>query len=222
MDLLTNIETKKITKETYEYISKLGLDKETILKCSDFLIMQLDYIVRSNMENVHKIIREINNLEKNNDYSRTKPAKKFKNPPLKGLYHKHYEGTGLESLKINIQNQLNINEKKHKKALPNFEHWLKEYVKNNKGNKEYFDKEDYFNISHEFAKQLINDSFNQKARNKTITGHWIIYARYNNENYYLCLSRHSNSKDDDFIIRNKIDETCTNKFPFLKKILSPL
>lgn len=223
MDLITKVNPKDITQNIYQDLPKLGLGDKLISKCSELLIMQLDYIIKNKLENVYKVIYELNNLESgNSNLSRTKPAQQFRKLPLKGLYHKHYEGTGLESLKFNINNQLISNQKKHNTMVPEFQNWLFEYVKNNKGNKEYFDEEDCLNISNEFAKQLINDSFNQKARNKTITGHWIIYARHNNENYYLCLSRHSNSKDDDFIIRNKIDETCTNKFPFLKKILSPL
>ncbi|MBG3019814.1 hypothetical protein [Proteus terrae] len=220
IDLITKVNPKKITHTIRQDLYKLGLGDKLISKCSEFLIMQLDYIIRNNLENVSKVIHELNNLESgNSNSSRTKPAKQFCRPPLKGLYHKHYEGTGLESLKFNINNQLISNQKKHNTMVPEFQNWLFEYVKNNKGNKEYFDEEDCLNISNEFAKQLINDSFNQKTRNKTITGHWIIYAKHNNDNYYLAISRHTKTKEDELIIRKKIEETCIKQFPFLKNII---
>lgn len=220
IDLITKVNPKKITHTIRQDLYKLGLGDKLISKCSEFLIMQLDYIIRNNLENVSKVIHELNNLESgNSNSSRTKPAKQFCRPPLKGLYHKHYEGTGLESLKININNQLMYNQNKYNTMLPELKNWLSEYIKNNKENKLYFDEVDYEHISAEIAKQTVNDSFKQKITNKTITGHWIIYAKHNNDNYYLAISRHTKTKEDELIIRKKIEETCIKQFPFLKNII---
>lgn len=215
IETLKKIKPNNITDEIYSEISKLGLSNKLIKKCSSLLIMQLDYIIKNNLENVFKIIHEINSMENDDKSSRTKPETPFRKNHLKGLYHKHYEGTGLESLEVNIRNHLKKNN-----IQTDFGIWLKDYLKKNKEKNTFLDDMDFLNISRKFSEAIIYDSFNKKASSKTLTGHWIIYAKNNNNNYYLCISRHSNSISDDLVIRNKIDETCISQFPFLKDILS--
>lgn len=48
------------------------------------------------------------------------------------------------------------------------------------------------------------------------TGDWLIYAKHNNANYYLCLALHG--EGDDYIFENKI-KPCYNDFPELLSYL---
>ncbi|CAH7269082.1 hypothetical protein VCHA54P489_430004 [Vibrio chagasii] len=56
----------------------------------------------------------------------------------------------------------------------------------------------------------------RKARNK-MTGEWVVYAKYNDDLYYLCLARHD---DGDQVIRDRIEQHCVEEFPFLSSLLS--
>ena len=48
-----------------------------------------------------------------------------------------------------------------------------------------------------------------------MTGEWIIFAKYNEKNYYLSLGDHTS---DDMILRKMIDEWCIEEFPFILDI----
>ncbi|MEY0965520.1 hypothetical protein AB7200_19245 [Providencia alcalifaciens] len=215
--LITEINVQNFTEEIRENIVFLGLPEEVISRCSKLLLMQLDYVIRNGIENVAKIIREINCLENNEQGSRTKPATEFRGSVLKGLHHKHYEGTGLETMKINMSNQLKANKRRFGTELPHFNRYLEEYIeKNPDKNKKFFDENDFEKITYEFAKE-VTSGWSKKAEEQTLTGHWVIFALYMGKKYYLCISRHTS---DDQIIRDKINSCCIEEFPFLKKILS--
>lgn len=49
-----------------------------------------------------------------------------------------------------------------------------------------------------------------------LTGEWIVYARHEGVNYYLCLGKHD-SHDDH--LRSHIDGICCKEFPFLTALL---
>ncbi|WP_272682656.1 MULTISPECIES: hypothetical protein [Providencia] len=215
--LITEINVQDFTEEIRERMVFLGLPEKVVSRCSKLLLMQLDYVIRNDIENVAKIIHEINFLENNEQGSRTKPATEFKRSVLKGLYHKHYEGTGLETMIININNQLKANKKHYGTELPRLDRYLDEYIeKNPDKNKKFFDKNDFEKIASEYAKE-VTSGWSKKAGEQTLTGHWVIFAQYMDKKYYLCISRHTS---DDQIIRDKINSSCIEEFPFLKKILS--
>jgi hypothetical protein len=50
-------------------------------------------------------------------------------------------------------------------------------------------------------------------------GEWIVYARDDGANYYLCLGLHDSG--DDYL-RSQIDAICCQEFPFLTALLSTI
>ncbi|CAI0928304.1 Uncharacterised protein [Serratia quinivorans] len=202
-----------VTESMRDSVSRLGLSSEVIARCSTLLILQLHATVMSGVENPFKSIHEINCLENTPSKSRTKAATTYNGKYLKGLWHKHYEGTGIQSLIANIQNQFNFNKKTLGSGLPSLAEEIAENERN--GTKKYFEPEDAKRIAHEF----VVTNFSRRAKANKITGHWIIYAQHNQQNYYLCLAQHT---DDDKEIRRQIDAVCAQEFPFLKDILPSL
>ncbi|CNF34045.1 TPA: hypothetical protein PXO57_000810 [Yersinia enterocolitica] len=210
---LLTMNGEDVTDSIRTSVSQLGLSPDIMNRCSIFLILQLHATVMSGMENPFKAIRELNLLENDPTTSRTKPPTMYSGKYLKNLWHKHYEGTGIQSLMTNLRNQFKLNQKNLGSGLPKL---AAEIAENEKaGMKKYFEPEDAYKIANEFT--ITN--FQRRVEEKKITGHWIIYANYNKKNYYLCLAKHS---DDDKEIRQRIDSICLQEFPFLKGILSSL
>lgn len=199
-----------ITESVKQAVSKLGLSPEIMERCSVLLILQLHVTILSGAENPFKAIHEINYLETDSSESRTKPPTLFKGKILRGLWHKHYEGTGMQFLAMNLLNQLKHNKRVLGASLPDLSARIAENEKT--GTKKFFELEDIPEIANEFS--IIN--FQRRADAKIITGHWIIYAIHNEKKYYLTLARH---EDLDDKIRSHIDSICLGEFPFLKDIL---
>lgn len=199
-----------ITESVKQAVSKLGLSPQIMERCSILLILQFHTIILSGAENPFKAIREINYLETDSSESRTKPPTLFKGKVLGGLWHKHYEGTGMQSLAINLLNQLKHNKRVMGASLPDLAARIAENEKI--GNKDFFELEDIPEIVYE----ITNTDFQRRVDAKIITGHWIIYAVHNEKKYYLTLARHD---DPDDKIRSHIDSICLEEFPFLKDTL---
>lgn len=205
------ISGEDVTESINQAVIRLGLSQKTMERCSGLLTIQLYATISSGVENVFKIISEINNLENCPHNSRTKPATLFRGKELGGLWHKHYEGSSIQDLARNLQNQFRLNERTKGSGLPDLAARIEENEKT--GAKQYFEVEDIPAIAHEFA--ITN--FMRRSDAKQMTGHWIIYALYKNENYYLTIGRHDES---DEAIRDRIDAICIDEFPFLKDILT--
>lgn len=199
-----------ITESVKQAVSRLGLSPQVMERCSVLLISQFHVTILSGAENPFKAIREINYLETDSPESRTKAPTLFKGIFLGGLWHKHYEGTGMQSLAMNLLNQLKHNKRVMGESLPDLASRIAENEKT--GAKKFFEPEDIPEIVNEFS--ITN--FKRRADAKIITGHWIIYAIHNEEKYYLTLARHD---DPDEQIRNHIDAICLEEFPFLKDVL---
>lgn len=60
--------------------------------------------------------------------------------------------------------------------------------------------------------------YEQRVKQKNLTGEWLIFAKYENLNYYLCFTQHSSTKDGDEAIFAMIKEYCENQYPFLFSI----
>ncbi|WP_113875270.1 hypothetical protein [Marinomonas aquiplantarum] len=46
---------------------------------------------------------------------------------------------------------------------------------------------------------LTSDAYQQRSRSKKLTGDWIIFKEYNQQNYYLCISPHQENTDELYI-----------------------
>ena len=59
----------------------------------------------------------------------------------------------------------------------------------------------------------------ERSRDQRLTGEWIVYARHEGRNYYLCLARHD---EEDATIFDRIKNGCVDEFPFLYSQLGPV
>lgn len=65
----------------------------------------------------------------------------------------------------------------------------------------------------------LNNLISQLAQNNE--GEWIIFARHNELNYYLCISNHSKSTLDDERLYDFLKLLCAHEYPFLLPELNP-
>lgn len=128
-----------------------------------------------------------------------KKATKFRNRPLKGLWHKHYYSGRF--IGHNLYNEM-ANGKLEKIVSDVFEpHMGKPATKD---------------MFEDLAKRAVHDSLDERRTKSKTTGEWVTFAKHNNQNYYLCMATHDNGDD---AIRNKIDLICRKEFQFLDGIL---
>jgi len=147
-----------------------------------------------------QVMDEVRSLENADELSQTKQAIRFKNLPLRGLWHKHYF-TARFMVK-NIENSFSGNK-------------LTELIDQTLV-RENVDCGVYQRV-YELSDKIVRQSYEEKARLKRLTGEWIIFAKYNDENYYLSMGVH---KMDDKLIYERIKENCFCQFPFLKSMMN--
>jgi hypothetical protein len=157
--------------------------------------------------NPAKVVREIEALETQAVPSHLKPATQFRHPPLQGLWHQHYLEDGLPAFARNLRKGLG------RYGIP----FVEEQVAHAKtsGEEKYFTEEDCARIAHDAVvgnwERLLNAS--------TLTGEWIIFAKWQGNNYYLCLGSHDAG---DELLRSQIDLVSLSEFPFLSELLVKL
>ena len=62
---------------------------------------------------------------------------------------------------------------------------------------------------------LVKQFYDYKNEKQLWTGDWLIYGKYNCENYYLMFSPHGKGRKYDNSIFNTMEAKCKNQFPFL-------
>jgi hypothetical protein len=140
-----------------------------------------------------EVIKAIQDVEDGEPATGLKPASQFKNLPLKGLWHKHYFssrfyahnlllGMGKDGLEKIIYDEIKLGETITEEALQR--------------------------ISYRASRE----GYESRHNKKKLTGEWVIFSKYNNENYYLCCSSHT---DDDQEIYDRIIAGCLFDFPNL-------
>ncbi|MEH0017280.1 hypothetical protein V6330_23050 [Citrobacter portucalensis] len=198
------------TEEIINTILRFGIKDEMLTRISGLLILQLYGSFISRSENPFIIVDEISCLEGNplRGESRTKPPTMFNRKPyLRGLWHKHYHGAGIDVMARNIQIALK------NYGLPRLEAEVEKVMES--GEERYFTPEDAALIAHE----AVRENWLRRSNEQKITGHWIIYAIHEGKNYYLSLGRHT---DDEAELRRQIETACLYQFPFLSDILCPV
>ncbi|MBQ4770165.1 hypothetical protein [Pectobacterium versatile] len=206
--IIINDEDK--TQDIKEILLRSGISEDMIIRFSIVIIMQMYSAFVSRTDNIYRIGEEILGLEglSHRGESSTKSAAMFSRKPyLRGLWHKHYQGSAIADLAMNLQNALKTY------SIP----WLEEMVKEVRlaGEEREFSVEDINRIAHEAV--IVN--YDRRSQENKLTGHWIIYAIHEGKNYYLMLARHT---DDESRIRQIIDDICIQEYPFLNSILVPL
>lgn len=196
--------------EIINVLSIIGITEEILDRCSLIFIMQLYGTFMSRAENPYIIGNEILHLEgvSHRGESRTKPAAVFNRKVyLRGLWHKHYMGSSVSDMAMNLKNAL------YTYGLPKLKADVEEVERS--GEERFFTPEDAGRIAHE----AVVDNFIRRSQEQKLTGHWIIYAIHEGQNFYLSLGRHDS---DEAEIRRNIDAISLLEFPFLSDVLHPL
>jgi hypothetical protein len=129
----------------------------------------------------------------------TKPAEQFTRPPLQGLWKKHYLVGGLRSYALNLKLGAG------KKGCE-----FSRIVKTRR-NPDIPPQEIAKNIAYDVGQIYADRSCAQQ-----LTGEWIVFAKNEGKNYYLCLAGHNQGDEDIF---RTIRDGCVSDFPFLGELL---
>lgn len=191
-----------MTGELTQFACAFGLDRAAPGRYSMLLLLHL----YGGSKSPWKVVHEINALEGLGPPSQLKAPIQNKHPPLKGLWHKHYQQNGIRSLAMNIGNALK------RYGLP----YAKQKVNEAKaaGELRHFSVED--------VKPIVNDAlhnnFVQLGKDGAVSGEWLLFATHEGKNYYLCLTTHDKSQHAE--VRQHIDVLCSREFPFLPSLLA--
>jgi hypothetical protein len=61
---------------------------------------------------------------------------------------------------------------------------------------------------------MIIGAYEEKAKRHKLTGEWLIFSKHNDQNYYLCISKHT-SNTEDVNLFDLLKTVCKNEYPFL-------
>jgi len=191
--------------ELRAFAKAIGLESIVSGRYSFLLLLELFGATQSGMLNPSKVVSQIRVLEGLDEGRGLKAATQFKYPPLQGLWHQHYLEDGLPSLARNIHRGI------HKSGLP----WVEQKIADAKasGEERYFTVADVAHIAHD----AISSNWERLRESKALTGEWLIFAKHDGSNYYLCLGKHDSG---DGMLRSQINAIPLQEFPFLKDILS--
>lgn len=173
-------------------------------RISDLLLSQLFVCEKLRLHNIFYITYEIKYLEGITGVTRTAKEKPFNGDILKGLWKKHFYSNCF--IPKNLANFLSI--RAGEKA---FYSYIREAMQDNQS--DLVEEKTLWKIS-DFASY---GAYKIKAshageRKGAFTGEWLIYGKYGDLNYYLCIARH-NAGDEN--IRREIENVCVDEFPFL-------
>ncbi len=184
-----------ITQEQLEkYVRLVGLDRIAKDRFSWLFALNLYLYDRVNGIDPTEIIDEIKKLEAGVTGPGTKPATEFRREPLRGLWHKHFFSAHF--VPQNLLNHL---------ANGRLEAIIEQTVKQGG----VITEEMIANVIHQITEAQLEDRYTTGK----ITGEWIVFAKHEGANYYLCLSTHTSG---DQVIYDQIKSLCFPQFPFLQ------
>jgi hypothetical protein len=171
-------------------------------RCSERFILDLYVYANTAGLNPAMIFEELEILESPDRQSRTKPETKFSRAPLKGLWHKHFFSSHFIAKNMQIANgRGNINSV-IKQALKKFE-GMDRTVENCKA----------------IAKEISSGNlelFDKRSESNQLTGEWIVFAKVDSANYYMCIDFH---ETDDQVVYDKVINACKDNFESLVPII---
>lgn len=181
------------------YFRNQRLGSELFYRCGPVLQLQLclglfgDRPVRIGNRAVwvdHKFVEiELFHLEEQTRATRTKPAKEWKNGPLKGLWRKHWSQA--EDMPRNILNEL---------EKLSGDHSLLRYVAREYPDKkigEYLNENDAEPLAKALTTGLYEKRLGKKENPKPrLTGEWIVYEPTSDGNIYWTLAAHDEKHED--------------------------
>jgi len=187
-----------------EFAQSIGLEDVAANRYSGLLLAQL-YGASFGFIHSSRVIAEIKALEGVAGKSVLKPPIQNKYPPLKGLWHKHFLQDDLRSFAMNVKKGMSSF------GVPLFEARMREAEIS--GVERLVTLDDVPSL----VNDIIHGNLNRLGEVQKITGEWLVFAKHNGANYYLCIATHDVSTHED--IRNQINVVCCEEFPFLVDLL---
>lgn len=184
-------------EELKQFAELLNLDEIAPERFAWLLVLDLLIWNEFNGHEPFQVAGQIDALEHPEKSSGTKPATQFRNPPLRGLWHKHF-----------FDAHYTINNLRNHWARDRLKQLIEEVCDPNKST---IITQAMVN---ELVHRLVHGAIDDRQSTGRLTGEWIIFAKYNNQNYYLCLARHD---EGDEAIYSRIEALCFREFPFLKE-----
>jgi hypothetical protein len=169
-------------------------DSDLASRMSQLLMFDMYVLDREFGVSPHAILDAIKNVEQGEPHNGVKPATMFRNPPLNGLWHKHYFSA--EFLLQNIA--LSLGKNGLEKLISDV------FV----ASKPTVTKEMIEELAHRFA----TEPAEQREQAGKLTGEWVIFAKHEGKKYYLAVNTHG--AGDQFIF-DRIMEHCVKEFPDL-------
>jgi hypothetical protein len=189
-------DTRTITQdELGEYAQWVGLDRVAPDRYSWLFVLDLLLNEQVNGVDPFGVVDEIKALEAGESRLGTKPASEFTHEPLRGLWHKHYFSAHFVGK--NIQNHF------AGRRLDRFIRKIFDPAKSPIVTREMIE---------EFAHGFAHEPLEHRAEAERLTGEWIIFAKHEEQNYYLCLATHTSGDEAIFA---RIASACFRQFPFL-------
>lgn len=171
---------------------------------SFLLILSMFACWKAGTVDPNKVLHEITLLE-SGGLGVLKPPIQNRHHPLKGLWHKHYRQSGIASLAMNLRRGLN------KYGLPFFEQQVAEAEA--AGEERYLEVEDV----HALVDDAVLGNLQRLREAQAMTGEWILFAIYEDKNYYLDISTHDKRLHEQ--VRKNIDAVSCKEFPWLADLL---
>lgn len=180
-----------------------GLDRFVAGRYSSLFLLNLLHLERIDGVDPWQVIDEIKHLEGLIPSRQTKPASQFTRLPLRGLWHKHFMPALPSVMAHNILNHFGKN-------------GLKQLVDEviDPGKSPVVTKD----MIEELSQRVVVESMEQRAAADKLTGEWIVFAKENGQNFYLCVCTH---RTGDESITSFI-KACAAEFPFLSKYVSAI
>jgi hypothetical protein len=141
------------------------------------------------------VLGAIHEVENGESPTGIKAASKFKNLPLKGLWHKHYFSAHF--IAKNLQMGLG------KKGLGKIIRETLDPAKSPVITREMIG---------ELSRRVTREPLEERNQAKKLTGEWVIYLPHEGKNYYLCCTTHGTG---DQLIHDRIVQHCPRDFPDL-------
>jgi hypothetical protein len=175
----------------------LGLQPDSVRRCSTFFLLQLFHRARNHAlpGDPAKIVAEVRFLDGYGRPTGTKDAMPFDDPPLAGLWHKHYLADNAVARNV----QIGLGGPSLKRIPKIARPFMPLTAKN----------------IPDLARALINNVYIERQQHGKLTGEWIVFAKHEGQNYYLCLGNHDDG--DPAVFQNV--EACMQDFPFLRSVI---
>jgi hypothetical protein len=78
-------------------------------------------------------------------------------------------------------------------------------------------RSDAYQMISELSHRVVHEPIEGRANDNKLTGEWMVFAKHNQKNYYLCCNTHNAG---DQMIFDRIESHCPRDFPFLSALLA--